>query len=28
MNFVLSQNLSKAGTDVTESFSFNIGTTF
>ena len=28
MSFVFSQNLSKADTDVTESFSFNIGTTF
>ncbi len=28
LNFVLSQNLSKADTDVTESFSFNLGTTF
>lgn len=28
MNFTFSQNLSKADTDVTESFSFNIGTTF
>ncbi len=28
MTFVLSQNLSKADTDVTESFSFNLGTTF
>ncbi len=28
MNFVLSQNLSKADTDSTESFSFNLGTTF
>tara|TARA_A100001015_G_C15035594_1_gene736035 strand:+ start:287 stop:2518 length:2232 start_codon:yes stop_codon:yes gene_type:complete len=28
MNFVLSQDLSKADTDVTESFSFNLGTTF
>ncbi len=28
MSFVLSQNLSKAETDKTESFSFNLGTTF
>jgi len=28
MSFVLSQNLSKSDTDVTEGFSFNIGTTF
>ena len=28
MNFVLSQNLSKAETDETQSFSFNLGTTF
>ncbi|MDC1157946.1 outer membrane protein assembly factor BamA [Pelagibacteraceae bacterium] len=28
MNFVLSQNLSKASTDKTESFAFNLGTTF
>ncbi len=28
MNFVLSQDISKADTDVTESFSFNLGTTF
>ena len=28
MTFVLSQNLSKADTDVTESFNFNLGTTF
>ena len=28
MNFVLSQNLSKANTDETQSFSFNLGTTF
>ena len=28
MNFVLSQNLSKASTDKTQSFSFNLGTTF
>ena len=28
LNFVLSQNLSKADTDVTESFTFNLGTTF
>ncbi len=28
MNFVLSQNLSKADTDTTENFSFNLGTTF
>ena len=28
MNFVVSQDLSKADTDVTESFSFNLGTTF
>jgi len=28
MNFVLSQNLSKADSDKTESFSFNLGTTF
>ena len=28
MSFVLAQNLSKAQTDKTESFSFNIGTTF
>ena len=28
MNFVISQNISKASTDKTESFSFNLGTTF
>ena len=28
MTFVFSQNLSKASTDVTESFSFRLGTTF
>ena len=28
MSFVISQNLSKANTDVTESFNFNLGTTF
>ena len=28
MTFVLSQNLSKAKSDVTESFTFNLGTTF
>lgn len=28
MNFVISQNLSKADTDETESFKFNLGTTF
>jgi outer membrane protein insertion porin family len=28
MNFVLSQNISKAATDKTESFNFNLGTTF
>ena len=28
MTFVLSQNLSKANTDETESFNFNLGTTF
>ena len=28
MNFVLSQNLSKADTDKTQGFSFNLGTTF
>jgi outer membrane protein insertion porin family len=28
MNFTLSQNISKASTDVTESFNFNLGTTF
>jgi len=28
MNFVLSQNLSKANTDKTQSFNFNLGTTF
>ncbi len=28
MNFTLSTNLSKADTDVTESFNFNLGTTF
>ena len=28
LNFVVSQNLSKADTDVTESFTFNLGTTF
>ena len=28
MTFVLSQNLSKADSDKTESFSFNLGTTF
>ena len=28
MSFVFSQNLSKASTDVTESFNFRLGTTF
>ena len=28
MTFTLSQNLSKADTDITESFNFNLGTTF
>jgi len=28
MTFTFSQNLSKASTDVTESFNFNLGTTF
>ena len=28
LSFVISQNLSKADTDVTESFTFNLGTTF
>ena len=28
VNFSLSQNISKADTDITESFRFNIGTTF
>ena len=28
LNFIVSQNLSKADTDKTESFSFNLGTTF
>ena len=28
MSFVLSNNLSKADTDETESFNFNLGTTF
>ena len=28
MSFVLAQDLSKTETDVTESFSFNLGTTF
>ena len=28
MSFIFSQNLSKASTDVTESFTFNLGTTF
>ena len=28
MSFTLAETLSKADTDVTESFSFNIGTTF
>ena len=28
MSFVFSQNISKASTDKTESFSFNLGTTF
>ena len=28
MSFVFSQNISKASTDVTESFAFNLGTTF
>lgn len=28
MSFILSQNLSKASTDVTESFNFRLGTTF
>jgi len=28
MSFVLSSSLSKADTDITESFNFNLGTTF
>ena len=28
MNFILSQNSNKSSTDVTESFNFNLGTTF
>ena len=28
MSFVFSQNLSKASTDITESFNFSLGTTF
>ena len=28
MTFILSQNLSKASSDETESFNFNLGTTF
>ena len=28
MSFILSNNLSKADTDETESFNFNLGTTF
>ena len=28
MTFILSQNLSKASTDKTEAFTFNLGTTF
>ena len=28
LSFVLSQNISKADTDKTESFRFNLGTTF
>ena len=28
MTFTLAQNLSKADSDVTESFNFNLGTTF
>ena len=28
LSFVISQNLAKAETDVTESFTFNLGTTF
>ena len=28
MNFTLAQNISKASTDVTETFNFNLGTTF
>ena len=28
MSFVFSQNISKASTDKTESFNFNLGTTF
>ena len=28
MTFVLSQNISKASTDVTETFNFKLGTTF
>ncbi len=28
MNFILATNLSKASTDITESFNFNLGTTF
>ena len=28
LSFTLSQNLSKANTDETESFNFNLGTTF
>ena len=28
MSFIFSQNISKASTDVTESFNFRLGTTF
>ena len=28
MSFIFSQNLSKASTDITESFNFRLGTTF
>ena len=28
MTFILSTNISKASTDTTESFNFNLGTTF
>ena len=28
MTFTFSQNLTKASTDITESFNFNLGTTF
>jgi len=28
MTFILSQNISKASTDTTETFSFRLGTTF